>query len=126
MRFAIKGLKVFDIPAILLAVALIVVVGVLAYSDTDASSHVQLHADGGEWLYSLENEKSLEVEGPLGTTFIEIQDGAARVISSPCAEKICVKRGTLDAGGDWTACLPNRIFIRITGDEKADIDALSY
>ncbi len=126
MTGRLKHIRPLDYAAVVLALALIFYVTLTVYSDSSGASHVQVRADGGEWLYPLEGSRTLEFEGPLGITVVEISDGSARIIDSPCSEKICINAGALDSSGDWTACLPNRIFIRITGDEETEIDALSY
>ena len=41
-------------------------------------------------------------------------------------EQICVKAGPLEKGGDWTACLPNRLLFEVVGVEEAEVDAISY
>ena len=61
-----------------------------------------------------------DFEGPLGITEIEIRDGRARVISSPCRNGICMEAG-------WSGtlcCLPNKIIATTTADEGA-LDAIS-
>ncbi|MBT3272181.1 MAG: NusG domain II-containing protein [Spirochaetales bacterium] len=126
MNRKLMKIRPLDYAAVLFALGLTTFVAIAIYSDASGSSHVQIRADGGEWLYALESDRELEFEGPLGITHIEISDGSARVVDSPCTEKICINAGALDSSGDWTACLPNRIFVRITGNEETEIDALSY
>ena len=56
----------------------------------------------------------------VSTTEIEIRDGRARVISSPCRNGICMEAG-------WSGtlcCLPNKIIATTTADEGA-LDAIS-
>jgi len=84
---------------------------------------------GGEaeqqWIYPLDAETTVRVPGPLGETVVEIADGAVRVISSPCPEKICIKTGAISKPGQWIACLPNRVFISIRGKRSEQPDAIS-
>lgn len=75
--------------------------------------------------YSLETDRHVEVEGPLGRTIIEISDGHARIVSSPCRCKVCVKMGTIGREGGAIACVPNRIVVSV-GTQRADgLDAVS-
>ena len=58
-------------------------------------------------------ERTIAVQGPLGVTRIEIRGGSARVISSPCPDKICVRMGWLSRVGEYAACLPNRVVMTV-------------
>lgn len=78
-----------------------------------------------QWIYPLDSETTVHVPGPLGDTVVEIADGAVRVISSPCPEKICIKTGRISKPGQWIACLPNRVFISIRGRKSEQPDAIS-
>jgi hypothetical protein len=74
----------------------------------------------------LDTARQLAVEGPLGMTRMEIKDGAVRVLSSPCPQKICIGMGEARRAGELLACVPNRIVARIEGDaEEATYDLLS-
>lgn len=70
-------------------------------------------ATGKETLVPLHEARQLTIDGPLGTSIIEIRDGAARFIASPCQGKQCIHAGWQQAGGDITACLPNRISLAV-------------
>jgi hypothetical protein len=78
-----------------------------------------------QWIYPLDAETTVRVPGPLGETLVEIADGAVRIISSPCPEKICIKTGRISKPGQWIACLPNRVFISIRGKRSEQPDAIS-
>ena len=78
-----------------------------------------------QWIYPLDAEATVRVPGPLGETVVEIKDGAVRVVSSPCPEKICIKTGRISKPGQWIACLPNRVFISIRGRKSEQPDAIS-
>ena len=43
--------------------------------------------------YSLSKDRIADVEGPLGITEVEIRDGKARILRSPCKLKVCIKSG---------------------------------
>ncbi len=34
--------------------------------------------------------------------------------------QICVQKGRISQAGEWLACLPNEVFIRIEGSTSAD------
>ncbi|MCR4427149.1 MAG: NusG domain II-containing protein [Firmicutes bacterium] len=60
----------------------------------------------------------LEVSGPLGTTEIEVDGLRARVIASPCPDKICISMGWLSREGDFAACLPNRVLVTVDSPDR--------
>ena len=126
MNVHLRALRPFDIAAALLAVVLTVAAALAAYGDARAPSHVHVETQIGGFVYDLGADVLLEFDGPIGTTVVEIADGRVRVVSSPCREQICVNAGFLESSGDWTACLPNRVFLEVTGNEDPEVDAVSY
>jgi len=70
----------------------------------------------------LKQEQRVDLQGRLGTTVLQIADGAAQVISSPCPDKICIGLGAARHSGDLLACVPNRLVIRIEGAGQKDQD----
>ena len=80
-------------------------------------------------FYALDEARTLEVSGPMGTTIIRIEAGKARFVSSPCPNKLCVHSGWLKEINDFAACLPNRISMIFAGDSQTDrqrIDSVNY
>ena len=120
-------LKPLDFVAVIAAVLAVVAVSVFAYGNGAEASRVSVQSEDGEYLYPLAEDRHLDVAGPIGDTHVEIVDGRARVVSSPCRDQICVAAGWLESTGDWTACLPNRVFVRVQGGERSDgIDAQTF
>ena len=66
-----------------------------------------------EYAFSLAQDRLLEIDGAIGKSVIEIQDGRAFFKDSPCKNKICVHTGAVSGENDWAACLPNDVFIRV-------------
>ncbi len=64
----------------------------------------------GRWDLTA-GERRVAVPGPLGDTAAVIESGRARVVSSPCPNKICVGRGWLTRRGDEAVCVPNRVVL---------------
>lgn len=89
-----------------------------------AGSAVRIEADGRVWLHDLSRDGTIEVEGPLGTTVVEISGGEARIVSSPCPGGTCM-RGSASNPPDTLVCLPNRVIVTIEG-EGGQIDAAAY
>jgi hypothetical protein len=96
-----------------------------AYQDRGGATSVLIEAQGAEWIYPLDKDREVTVEGPVGPTTISIQDGGVHVVQASCRDKVCVSMGTVSAAGAWIACLPNRLFIRILGSD-AETDATAF
>jgi hypothetical protein len=113
------ALKPFDFGIIIPAFGIILGSIVFVYSDPGGRSAVSVKAEGGVWLFSRDSAETLTVAGPLGDTVVEIRNGEARVLSSPCTNQTCVAAGTIHAQGQWIACLPNRVLVSIGGEKDA-------
>ncbi|MCF8721205.1 MULTISPECIES: NusG domain II-containing protein [Nitrospina] len=72
----------------------------------------------------LKKNQLVHVEGPLGETEVQIQDGKARILKSPCSRKLCIKSGYIQYADRIAACLPNRVVVRILGSTYRGIDAV--
>ena len=75
--------------------------------------------------FSLNQDRVLKVTGPLGVSSIEIKEGKARFVSSPCANQYCVHQGWLHHAGQAAICLPNRVSLELLGAKKS-FDSLNY
>jgi hypothetical protein len=81
-----------------------------------------------EGEYPLDESRRLRVSGPLGETEIAIEDGAARIVASPCARKMCVRMGAARRARQTIVCVPNRVIVRIEGEHAGsdEIDAILH
>lgn len=68
---------------------------------------------GGELkgIYSLMEDRSIQIHGPIGDTEVEIKGGMVRIVDSPCQNKVCVRHGYISKGS--IICLPNRVAITV-------------
>jgi len=102
---------------LVVVVAAIVLVSFLLPLRQGAGARVLVEADGKTvFVAALQQEQLVELTGPLGTTLLQISDGSAQIISSPCPQKICIGLGKAQNSGDLLACVPNRLVIRIDGE----------
>ena len=74
---------------------------------------------------ALRPNRMLNISGPLGESIVEISNGRARFASSPCTGKVCVHSGWLSNAGGFSACLPNRISLTLTGQHPR-FDAVNF
>lgn len=75
--------------------------------------------------FSLNQNKHLQIQGKLGVTHIQIQNGQARFVQSPCNNQYCVHQGWLKKAGQASICLPNQISLELLGANKT-YDSLNY
>lgn len=74
--------------------------------------------------FPLTTDRTAQVKGPIGTTEIEIKNGRARIIHSPCKLKVCIKSGYIQYADRLSACLPNKVVVRIEGESQRGLDAV--
>jgi len=100
-----------------LALSLVLTVGTawVVLAPTDAPLRVEVQGPEGTFLYPLTEDRTIDAKGPLGTTHVHVAQNRVWVHDSPCTNKVCLAMGVIDHSGQYVACLPNRIFVRITG-----------
>jgi hypothetical protein len=74
--------------------------------------------------FPLSSNQIVKVEGPIGTTEVEINQGKARILRSPCKLKVCIKSGYIQYADRLSACLPNKVVVRIEGEKQRGLDAV--
>jgi len=113
------SIRPLDALIVALSVAALVTLSISVYGGPAAA--VLVVASGGqEWIYPLSRDREIEVRGVLGITSIHISDGLAHIEDSPCVNKTCIASPPIRNTGDWSACLPNGVFMRIEGSEDGD------
>ena len=73
---------------------------------------------------SLDQDQTTHFKGPLGLTEVEIKKGQARIVRSPCNNKVCIKYGDIRYADRLAACIPNRVVVRIVGKSHRGVDAV--
>jgi hypothetical protein len=114
---------------VMLAVALGTVGGFsAALYRTDADNArlvVAVEGMSDTWLFPADAEETVNVAGPLGITVVHIGKDGASVVSSPCANQLCVAQGKIHRAGGWISCLPNRVAVTMQGRQDK-IDAATW
>jgi hypothetical protein len=119
-------LRPLDYLSIALSVVIVGAFSVFAYAGKGKTGDVVIEAGGERWIYSLAADRREEIPGPLGTTIVRIRAGKAAVIDSPCPDKLCVHMPAVSKPGQWIACLPNRVFVRVRGADLGETDDTAY
>lgn len=82
------------------------------------SSGTQARINVGNTIYaqvSLGRAQVYHVPGLLGISEIEVRDGQIRFNRSPCPGQQCVRSGWAKRGGEFVACVPNRVSVSVLG-----------
>lgn len=74
---------------------------------------------------SLADAGRYAVDGPAGTTVLEVRDGRIRCVASPGPQHLCERAGWLAHAGEATVGLPNRVSIEVLGRDRR-YDSVSY
>jgi hypothetical protein len=111
----------------IIAISLLLVM-VLFLSLWHGERAAKLRIRQGDAIYatlSMDQERTLDIHGPLGNSRIVIHQGRVRFEHSPCPNQYCVHQGWLKRAGQVAICLPNQVSLELLGGEKA-YDSLNY
>jgi hypothetical protein len=130
MALHFKALKLFRLLDILIlagGIAVTAAVSLAVYAGGQGAPEAVIGGSEGEWVYPLSRDAEVEIPGPLGSTWVHIEHGQVRIESSPCPNQTCVASAPISEPGQWIACLPNEVFVRIEargGTDDATVDAV--
>ena len=103
-------------------IALLIILSVLSFRTIKSGESISISADGREFIYPADEDRTVQAEGPLGITTIEIKNGEAHITDSPCPNKTCMKQSI----GNTITCLPNRIVIVNPEKTVREVDTVAY
>lgn len=118
-------IRVGDIFIAALAVIIVAALAANIYSTSSVSTVQIMGADRAIHEYPAWADRTVRIAGPLGETRIEIHDGKARVVASPCSQKLCIRAGWLEFAGAATACAPNHVSVALLGNDPR-FDAMNF
>ena len=127
MNRAFKELKPLlgDVVVIVLSIVVVAFLFKSLWHFEPAAKLQIRRGDKIEAIYSLDQTRTIDIQGPIGVTRIEIKHGQARFVSSPCPNQYCVHQGWLSHQGQAAICLPNQVSLELLGAKKP-FDSLSY
>ncbi len=111
-----RGDKLVLLSVLLLALISMPVAAVLA---SDRGSAITITGPEGRSVIESDRDVVLEVIGRGGQLRVSVVDGQARVVSSTCPDKLCVKMGPARPGAA-VVCAPNGVTVRAGGDSGVD------
>lgn len=109
-----------------LAVLLVLACYSIYWQTAAAGTTVAYQTPDEHGTLALDQDQILTLEGADGVSHIQIENGAVRFTASPCHNKHCIHSGWLSQGGDFAACLPNRVTLLVHSDRQPTLDAINY
>lgn len=106
----------FVIIAIITLIALGLCAHFYASNNAKQNLYVEIASQTETYLFALEQERTICVQGINGTTQISIQNGAVQFDDSVCPNKTCVYAKAISKPNQWIMCLPNGIYARIIAE----------
>ena len=116
-----RRLRILDYLIFASVIAASVWAGFLLYAGDHHTQQLVIEAPAGKWIYPLSDTRTVSIPGELGATTIRIEDNSAFILDSPCPNKTCMNAAALKKAGDWSACLPNKVFLHIEGTSSEDL-----
>lgn len=75
--------------------------------------------------WPLEGRKATDtIATAYGPYVVEHGDGAVRIVSAPCVNRLCVHQGRIRHAGDHLVCLPGKLVVTVEGDGEEGFDAI--
>lgn len=104
MKISIRP-KILDIAIFLLSVIAVVFISISVYATQGNTLYVHISGATGEWIESLDKDQKLQIPGPLGITYVHIENHSVRIEDSPCDNKLCIAMGrSVRQTSGWPAC----------------------
>ena len=117
--------RVVGITLLLMSFLLILFQGYM--TSGSGSKHIEISVDGelyGRYEFS-DKEKTVDVITEFGENKIKIDNKAVWVEDASCPDKLDVKMGKIEKAGQMIVCLPNRLMIKISGNNEK-VDKVTY
>ncbi len=108
-------LRAGDVGIVLAGLSLVVAVAIFSWRGDTGDTAVIRAAGKIVETVPLTHNQFFSIDGPLGTTRIEIGPGRARIARDPSPRQFCVKQGWLTQAGEAALCLPNQVSVEIRG-----------
>ncbi len=88
-------------------------------------TEVRIEVDGKlKYTFPLSKDRTVEFNGVIGMTTVEIKGGKVRIKEAPCPNRVCIHQGWIESGA--LICLPNKVIVTISRpDNSKGPDAIS-
>lgn len=117
-----KSFYVRDFVAVAMVLAVLIASIVLLTAKKGGT--VEVYVDGKlTYSYSLDKNRTFEVDCDNGKNVVEIKDGKVSVIDADCNNRACVKSKAISKKGEQIVCLPHKLIVVIKGRSEGELDA---
>ncbi|MCA1799073.1 MAG: NusG domain II-containing protein [Xanthomonadaceae bacterium] len=121
----LRLLRPADFAVVSLAVLFVAAVAVVSWAPRSAAQVAELRGPSGIQRIALDNDGVYPISGRLGESVVEVKDGNARFVDSPCRNRVCIAAGWLARSEDFAACAPNGVSMRLRGQGQR-YDAIAH
>lgn len=106
------------------AMVLAVLIASIVMLTAKKGGTVEVYVDGKlTYSYSLDKNRTFEVDCDNGKNVVEIKDGKVSVIDADCNTRACVKSKAISKKGEQIVCLPHKLIVVIKGGSEGELDA---
>lgn len=106
------------------AMVLAVLIASIVMLTAKKGGTVEVYVDGKlTYSYSLDKNRTFEVDCDNGKNVVEIKDGNVSVIDADCNNRACVKSKAISKKGEQIVCLPHKLIVVIKGGSEGELDA---
>lgn len=106
------------------AMVLAVLIASIVMLTAKKGGTVEVYVDGKlTYSYSLDKNRTFEVDCDNGKNVVEIKDGKVSVIDADCNNHACVKSKAISKKGEQIVCLPHKLIVVIKGGSEGELDA---
>lgn len=109
--------------AVLLTVS--VLAGLCLWLIRGEGDTVTVTVDGDTYgVYSLAEEREVEITTPHGRNLLVIRDGRAQVTEADCPDGICANHRPIHRSGESIVCLPHKVVVTVTATHRDTPDVV--
>lgn len=113
----------------LAAVSLFLLVFLNFFLYADAPASVVIETNGQEYARyayrELEIPREIEIQTEFGYNLVYLEQGNIYMVKSDCRDQLDVRMGKISKSGEQLICLPNRVTVRIEGNDS-ELDGVTY
>ncbi len=126
-----RKLKIFDFVTLAICTSFVAVsfIALQKNKAVNGRNLLIINAESGgkkdTYIYPLKENGLYKIQGTLGISLIQIEGEKAFFVDSPCPNKTCISSAKISQEGQWAACLPNRVFIKIEKEGKKTFDGIA-
>ncbi len=125
-RSKIKTMKKYKKDIIIIAILLFTVLGtyfIFFLMNHKEARYVYIYK--GDTLietYSLNKNEAYDIEIDNDFNRVVINQGTVFIEDADCPDKLCVKQGKISKSGESIICLPHKVVVKISAEERENDD----